>query len=915
MVDWLLNKRWRTIMTGILIATIPVLSLAVFVYLTLVYHLLAQSNEKRTVIAYSAAKRLESRLNSTVVFGTAYAERPLLVEALAAGDIPALARHLQSLVRTSDTIERVFVASPRGVLLADYPSDPNVIGQDFSARDWYRGVTREWSPYVSEFYQRQAKPQRALFAIAIPVRADGKVVGILVMQPKADFVRLALDEFKEIVSGTLYVVDRQGRLIYHSRRPDDNTMADFAPVPVVARVRAGLSGTEQFLDPETGEEVNAAYHPVGQVGWGLVTERSLTEVLAPVTGLVRWLALFAGGMVLLAVLLAYRWADMFSTSRAVALRLQKEEAFDKAYTAILILLNRQFADLAELGEAVLSKVAELTGAEAALFYGEEEGRLTPCRALTVPLPAEPDELARESLRRRQTVRLREIPDESLLRLSTGTGTFLPREVIATPLLFKEEPMGVLELASLHGFSEGDLRLVDRLGPQLSIAINTINNSQARRQLSDKLASSNEELQGMNAELQAMNEELQAMNEELQAQQQELGQSNRRLEEMSRAKSDFLANMSHELRTPLSSIIGFSEVLQDQMFGTVNEKQAEYVGHILTSGQHLLSLINDILDLAKVESGNMELELNRFPLKGLLTASLTIVKEKAMKHGISLELDLAPEADREILADSRKLKQILYNLLSNAVKFTPQGGTVTVAARLVPEGGDCLEIGVTDTGIGIREEDMARLFQPFSQLESAFDKRYEGTGLGLALTKRLVTLHGGAIQVESRVGEGSRFVFTIPRNGVKEVTPGPSTEEVAAREAQPSDPVLAPGANILLIEDEPLARAAIGNALAAQGYRIRTAGGGLEGIATAFCERPDLIILDLLMSDLSGFEVAKRLRAAEATKDVPIMVLTAMCLSAAERQQLETQVWRIAEKGSLSSREFADLVARAVGRRP
>ena len=784
MVDWLLKKRWRTIMTGILIATIPLLSLVVFVYLNLVHHLLAQSNDKRQVIAYATAHRLENSLNNTIVFGSSYADRPLLIEALAAGNLKALASHLQSLVRTSNTIERVFVASPQGILLADYPSDPGVIGQDFSARDWYRGVTRDWSPYVSEFYQRQANPPRSLFAIAIPVKSNGQVVGILVMQPKADFVRMAIDEFKEILSGTLYVVDRQGRLIYHSARPDDKAMADVSKVPVVAKVMHGLSGTEQYQDPETGEEVNAAYHPLEQVGWGLVTERSLTEVLAPVTGLIRWLALFTGGTVLLVVLLAYRWADMFSASQAVSFRLRKAEAFDKAYTSILISLNRQFANLAELGEAVLGKLAELTRAEAALFHGEQGGRLIPCRALTVPLPSEPDELAKESLRRRQTVRLHEIPPESLLRLSTGTGTFLPREVIATPLLFKEEPMGVLELASLHGFSEEDLRLVDRLGPHLGIAINTINNSQARRQLSDKLASSNEELQGMNAELQSMNEELQAR-------QQELGQSNRRLEEVSRAKSDFLANMSHELRTPLSSIIGFSEVLQDQMFGPVNEKQQEYIGHILTSGQHLLSLINDILDLAKVESGRMELEPRRFALKGLLTASLTIVKEKALKDGISLELDLAPEADREIVADQRKLKQILYNLLSNAVKFTPQGGAVTVAARLAPSSGqegDCLEISVTDTGIGVREEDMARLFQAFSQLESAFDKRYEGTGLGLALTKRLVTLHGGTIRVESRVGEGSRFVFTIPLHNGKEVKQVPSTEEKAVSQPPPSMPL-------------------------------------------------------------------------------------------------------------------------------
>jgi PAS domain S-box-containing protein len=226
----------------------------------------------------------------------------------------------------------------------------------------------------------------------------------------------------------------------------------------------------------------------------------------------------------------------------------------------------------------------------------------------------------------------------------------------------------------------------------------------------------------------------------------------------RAKSEFLANMSHELRTPLNSIIGFSEVLQDEFSGPLNEQQKDYLNDISSSGKHLLSLINDILDLSKVEAGKMELEPGIVPLKEVLGHSISMLKEKAMKGGVNLKLDVAPEADIEITADKRKLKQIMFNLLSNAVKFTPEGGRVTVKARLLP---DVVEISVTDTGIGIKSGDMPRLFQEFSQLESAYDKKYEGTGLGLALTKRLVELHGGAIGVESEYGKGSTFVFAIP----------------------------------------------------------------------------------------------------------------------------------------------------------
>jgi len=227
-----------------------------------------------------------------------------------------------------------------------------------------------------------------------------------------------------------------------------------------------------------------------------------------------------------------------------------------------------------------------------------------------------------------------------------------------------------------------------------------------------------------------------------------------------AKSDFLANMSHELRTPLNSIIGFSEVLEDQLLGSLNESQRENVMYILKAGRHLLSLINDILDLSKVESGKMELDVESVQLRELLDASLVMQREKASRHGIKLDLQIEPDKPFVIEADERKLKQILFNLLSNAVKFTPDGGQVQVTLKGINEALD-IEISIRDTGIGIKQEDLPRLFKEFSQLAPVYDKKYAGTGLGLALTKKLVELHGGRIWVESEFGKGSLFAFVIP----------------------------------------------------------------------------------------------------------------------------------------------------------
>src|SRR5438045_421249 len=225
----------------------------------------------------------------------------------------------------------------------------------------------------------------------------------------------------------------------------------------------------------------------------------------------------------------------------------------------------------------------------------------------------------------------------------------------------------------------------------------------------------------------------------------------------RHKSEFLANMPHEPRTPLNAIIGFSEVLLQRMFGELNDQQADYLGDIVSSGRHLLSLINDILDLSKIEAGRMELEAAPFSLVAALNNAVTLVRERAQSHGIKLALDVAPELDT-IVADERKLKQVVVNLLANAVKFTPDGGTVSL--RAARENGE-VRLSVHDTGIGIAPEDQERIFEEFQQATHQTEKSREGTGLGLSLSKRMVELHGGTISVDSAPGKGSTFTVELP----------------------------------------------------------------------------------------------------------------------------------------------------------
>ncbi len=293
------------------------------------------------------------------------------------------------------------------------------------------------------------------------------------------------------------------------------------------------------------------------------------------------------------------------------------------------------------------------------------------------------------------------------------------------------------------------------------------------------------LRNQDVKLNQSRTELKLAAEEIAERNVELQEALNKARESVRMKSQFLANMSHELRTPLNHIIGFTELLVDKRFGEINKAQEEYLNDMLGSSRHLLSLINDILDLSKVEAGKMSLELSQIDLRALLENSLTMVKERAQKHGIriSLNLDTLP---KPIRGDERKLRQVMYNLLSNAVKFTPDGGAVEVAAEILVRGNEgwtrrngeivlrmpgnirevekanWLQVSVADTGVGLRQENLEKIFEPFEQVDAAANRRYQGTGLGLSLSKGYVTLHGGKIWAESQgEGKGSCFHFTLP----------------------------------------------------------------------------------------------------------------------------------------------------------
>jgi PAS domain S-box-containing protein len=375
--------------------------------------------------------------------------------------------------------------------------------------------------------------------------------------------------------------------------------------------------------------------------------------------------------------------------------------------------------------------------------------------------------------------------------------------------------------------------------------------------------------------------------ELKRFEQTLRQKNIELEDASRMKSEFLANMSHELRTPLNAIIGFSEVLRDGLVGELTDQQRGFIGDIFRSGKHLLSLINDILDLSKVEAGKMTLDLETVQVSSFLANSLSIMREKAATRHVRL---LMPEGGElgSIQADARKVKQILYNLLSNAVKFTNDGGKVTLRARRTArtevgqssgslnsrsfpladsEFVDFLEISVTDSGIGISGEGLAQLFQPFSQIDSGLARKFEGTGLGLAMVKLLAELHGGTVAVESAVGEGSRFTVWLPLRAV---------EERALAPAKPPPPLVAAplGARTALVLENDLKSAdLIRVQLEAEGFTVLHARSGEAALVIAVQQPLSLITLDIMLPNMDGWEFLGRIKQMPDLRRIPVVIIS------------------------------------------
>jgi PAS domain S-box-containing protein len=375
------------------------------------------------------------------------------------------------------------------------------------------------------------------------------------------------------------------------------------------------------------------------------------------------------------------------------------------------------------------------------------------------------------------------------------------------------------------------------------------------------------------------------------------EENLRMHETNRLKSEFLAHMSHELRTPLNAIIGFAELMYTGKVGPVSGDHKEYLGDILGSSRHLLQLINDVLDLAKVESGKLDFRPEPVDLVSLVNEVRDVVRGLASAKRIHLEAKVDASITGAVL-DASKLKQVLYNYLSNALKFTPDEGRVTI--HVVRDLGDCIRVEVEDTGIGIKSEDTHRLFIAFQQLEAGAARKYAGTGLGLAVTKRIVEGQGGRVGVRSVPGKGSTFWAVLPRKTT--LAPPPDSQQT---------PVVAVEGNtrtVLVVDDSPAAQRLVQATLRPVGYSTLGVSKPLDALRALEHATPAAVILDILLPEMDGFELLERIRAMPRMRSVPIVIWTIMDLSEDDR----TRLFHSAQRIVLKAQDGSEGILEALG---
>ncbi len=532
----------------------------------------------------------------------------------------------------------------------------------------------------------------------------------------------------------------------------------------------------------------------------------------------------------------------------------------KSYSDMMTTLNRNDTFSGVVTES-LDLLCQQTksGIGALYIYNKETEKLTLTGKFALPknYPSVAsfsigEGIVGECGRLKQSLEISDTAMNAAFTVDTGIQTSVPSFTYAFPILFQENLIGVLMLGSMQRFTDLTRDLLESALPQMGVAITNVQNYEATQELSREISKKHDELNTKTQEL----------------------------EKAYRVKSDFLSNMSHELRTPLNSIIGFSSILLGDRGDPLTADQRKALEKVLKNGKHLLQLINDILDFSKIESGRMHVSIESESVEGVINGAVMTAESLIRQKNIILKEDIAPDIPM-INSDVLKMKQILVNLLSNAAKFTDENGTITIRARFESP---MVKISVIDTGIGIEAKNIEKVFEEFSQVDNSHSRKYQGTGLGLPIARRLAQLLGGDLSAESVSGKGSTFTLSVPpqfqNNDKAEVltpapvsAPAPKEIPIAKKIQQLDIPILKNGGEtrVLCIDDEPDVIEILRNYLVPEGFSVFGANSGDDGIKLAEKLQPSVITLDIMMPKKDGWQVLRELKANPLTQNIPVLI--------------------------------------------
>jgi CheY-like chemotaxis protein/HAMP domain-containing protein len=567
-------------------------------------------------------------------------------------------------------------------------------------------------------------------------------------------------------------------------------------------------------------------------------------------------------------------------AQAINRTVESIESRDKIRNGISVLSETLIgnADLKSYSEKMLRQLMKLSSAQMVVFYRLNDklnlfelfDSIGANTNLIKPFQAErPAGEFGNAIANKEIYHLKNLPDDTQFKFLTSAGEIVPKEIISVPFLNNSgEVIGLVSLVKLEKFSPETIEVLQLSGNALSASYSILVAAEQTAKLAEKLALSNQKLEGQSEELQQQTEELRQQAEELlssadelQLQNQELIAQRKQVEESSRLKSEFLSNMSHELRTPLNSINALSRVLSMQAKSRLTEEENNYLEVVERNGKRLLALINDILDLSKVESGKVELQPEKLNLFFVLSQVIESVQPLARQKNVELRCDSCNDKI-EIETDKDRLHQVITNIVGNAVKFTDKGNVLISVSSDAHE----VHIRVKDTGIGISKEMLPFIFDEFRQADGSISRSYEGTGLGLAIAKKLVKILKGSISVESIQGQGSVFTITLPTKwkGEEAIENAGLTIDSISEEFNK---------RILVVDDDLNEANKIANSLKLYGFQVSISNSGKEALAFAEKYKPFAITLDLIMPEMDGFEVLQKLKSNPKTANIPVIVIS------------------------------------------